>query len=165
MSPAAEALLFMASRAELMSRHVDPALDAGVIVLMDRFFLSTYAYQIAGRGLDENGVRAANSLATGGRIPDLTIFIDLPAAAGLERAASRGSHDRMERSGDEFHARVSEAFTTFASRDWQSQHTECGPIVRVDGLGTEREVQDRVFAALAQNLPEQFAMLSEASAG
>lgn len=165
MSAAAEALLFMASRAELMKRQVDPALDNGVIVLMDRFFLSTYAYQIAGRGLDESRVRAANALATGGRVPDLTIFIDLPAAEGLERAASRGSHDRMERSGDEFHERVSGAFAMFARDDWQREHPECGAIVRIDGSGTQLDVQKRVSDALAQNLPEQFAMLSEASAG
>ncbi len=163
-SSAAEALLFMASRAEIMKREVDPALDAGVIVLMDRFFLSTYAYQIAGRGLDEEGVRAANRLATGGRVPDLNIVIGLPAADGLARAAMRGSHDRMERSGDGFHAKVSRAFSTFASPDWQRAHPECGPIIMVDGVGTPHEVEIRVLGALAQNLPEQFSMFAKLDA-
>ncbi len=151
----------MASRAEIMERHVDPALDAGVIVLMDRFFLSTYAYQIAGRGLDEANVRAANSLATGGRTPDLNLVIDLDPADGLARAALRGSHDRMERSGDEFHARVSRAFAEFASDDWQDAHEESGRIVMVDGAGTPDEVHNRIMKMLAQNLPGEFGMLDE----
>src|SRR5512142_1631622 len=75
-SPAAEALLFMASRAELVRSEIEPALKRGDIVLMDRFFLSTYAYQIAGRGLSEPYVRDANCLATGGLVPDLTILLD-----------------------------------------------------------------------------------------
>ena len=161
MSPAAEALLFMASRAEIMKRHVDPAIEAGVIVLMDRFFLSTYAYQIAGRGLDEVSVRAANQLATGGRKPDLNLVIDLPPAEGLARAAMRGSHDRMERSGQEFHLRVSEAFAEFASDDWQKAHAECGRVVRVDGSGSPEDVHKRILKTLAQNLPHEFGMLDE----
>jgi dTMP kinase len=161
MSPAAEALLFMASRAEIMARHVDPAIDAGVIVLMDRFFLSTYAYQIAGRGLDETNVRAANELATRGRKPDLNLVIDVPPAEGLARAAMRGSHDRMERSGQEFHARVSKAFAEFATDDWQKAHAECGRIVRVDGSGVPDEVHKRILKTLAQNLPQEFGMLDE----
>ena len=164
MAPAAEALLFMASRAEIMARHVDPALDAGVIVLMDRFFLSTYAYQIGGRGLDEANVRAANQLATGGRRPDLNLVIDVPAAEGLVRAAARGSHDRIERSGDEFHARVSKAFAEFASEDWQKAHEECGKIVRVDGSGLPDEVHRRIVKTLAQNLPQEFGMLDQVTA-
>ncbi len=161
MSPAAEALLFMASRAEIMARHVDPALDAGVIVLMDRFFLSTYAYQIAGRGLDETNVRAANALATGGRRPDLNLVIELPPAEGLARAATRGSHDRMERESEGFHARVSDAFAKFSSNEWQKAHAECGKIVQVDGRGSPDAVHGRIVDALAQNLPQEFGMLDQ----
>ena len=65
-SPRAEALLFMASRAELVDRNVRPALAAGQTVILDRFFLSTYAYQIGGRGIAESDVRAANAVATQG---------------------------------------------------------------------------------------------------
>jgi thymidylate kinase len=160
-SPEAEALLFMASRAEIMSRHVDPALDDGVIVLMDRFFLSTYAYQIAGRGLDEAHVRAANELATGGRRPDLNLVIEIPPADGLARAAMRGSHDRMERSGADFHVRVSDAFAKFSSDAWQKTHAECGKIVQVDGRGSPDEVHRRILKTLAQNLPQEFGMLDD----
>src|SRR5665647_23507 len=122
MTAEAEALLFMASRAEIVRLRIDPALRNGVIVLMDRFFLSTYAYQIAGRGLDERQIREANAIATGGRVPDLTIVIDVPPADGLTRAAARGQQDRMERSGDDFHSKVSSAFSLYTTDEWQRAH-------------------------------------------
>ena len=158
-SPASEALLFMASRAQLVRDEIDPLLDRGVIVLMDRFFLSTYAYQIDGRGLPEDQIRSANALATGGLVPDLTIILEMSATEGMERATRRGEQDRIERLGDEFHNRVERAFARFASGDWQRQHPEAGPVVAVDGRGDPTAVGDRVVAALAQNLPEQFGML------
>src|SRR3982750_806491 len=71
--PRAEALLFMASRAQLVEREIRPALERGDIVLVDRFFLATYAYQIAGHGLPEDEVRVANRFATRGLSPDLTL--------------------------------------------------------------------------------------------
>jgi dTMP kinase len=142
---AAEALLFMASRAELMAREIRPAIARGAIVLLDRFFLSTYAYQIAGRGLDEERVRGANQLAVGGMVPDLTVVLDLPAEAGMARADARGARDRMEQAGDHFHRRVADAFRTFVTEAWQAAHPECGPIVRVDAAGTEDEVFQRVL--------------------
>jgi dTMP kinase len=120
---------------------------------MDRFFLSTYAYQIFGRGLDEKSIRSANRFATHDLVPDLTLVLGIPAVEGLARAFGRGAHDRIERSGAEFHARVEAAFGRFASRDWQADHPECGPIVFVDGRGTADAVQARVDDALARNLP------------
>lgn len=159
-SPSAEALLFMASRAELVARRIDPLLARGVVVLMDRFFLSTYAYQIAGRGLRESEVRAANALAAGAVVPALTLVIDVPAAEGMARANARGAQDRMESSGDEFHLRVERAFAAFLDPEWQGAHPECGLIVRVDGCGSEDEVHSRVVQTLAQNLPLSFGMLA-----
>ncbi len=103
---ATEALLFMASRAELIAREILPSFVEGNVVLMDRFFLSTYAYQIYGRGLAEEEIRAANRLATGGLVPDITLLIDVPPAEGLSRADARGARDRMERADDDFHDRV-----------------------------------------------------------
>jgi dTMP kinase len=158
-SPQAEALLFMASRAQLVSDEIDPALGRGVVVLMDRFFLSTYAYQIDGRGLPEDRIRHANSLAVGGLVPDLTIVLDITATEGMTRASARGEQDRMERLGDEFHDRVEKAFSRFADRDWQRDHPEAGPIVAVDGRGEPGEVHVRVVDAIARNLPDQFATL------
>jgi dTMP kinase len=159
-SPSAEALLFMASRAQIVRDKIDPALNRGVVVLMDRFFLSTYAYQIDGRGLPEAEIQSANALATGGLVPDLTMVLEISAAEGMARATARGAHDRMEQSGDDFHDRVERAFSRFASGDWQRAHRECGAIVLVDGRGDAARVHERVVATLAQNLPERFATLS-----
>ena len=157
---ATEALLFMASRAELIAREVLPALGEGKVVLVDRFFLSTYAYQIVGRGLPEAEVRAANKLATTGLVPDLTLLLDVPAAHGLERADARGKRDRMERSGDDFHADVGNAFRQFADLGWQHSHPECGPIKLIDGTGDEATVHERVVSTLASSYPQPFAAIA-----
>jgi dTMP kinase len=163
--PEAEVLLFLASRAQIVRTEIDPSLARGVVVLMDRFFLSTYAYQIVGRGLDEDAVRSANGLATGGLVPGLTIVLKLDAAEGLARASRRSGHDRIEASGEEFHSRVERAFDLFADSDWQRAHPECGPIVIVDGKGAPEEVHERVVRALARNLPGLFVNSTEVHAG
>ena len=154
MSPRAESLLFMASRAELIAREVRPALAAGTAVLLDRFFLSTYAYQIFGRGLPGSDVRAANLVATGGLVPDLTLLLTLPANVGLARAEARSGHDRIERSGDAFHERVEAAFAEFATAEWQARHEECGPIVSLDAMGSADVVEARVLDAITSRFSE-----------
>ena len=153
-TPRAEALLFMASRAQLVEREIAPALARGATVLLDRFFLSTYAYQVAGRGLPHEQVDAANRLATSGLRPDLTLLLTLPVDEGLARAASRGPNDRMQQADAAFHARVARAFTEFASDAWQQAHPEAGPIVTVDARGSVDEVFARVRAALTQDEKE-----------
>lgn len=157
LDPRTEALLFMASRAQLVREVIRPALEAGSIVLTDRYFLSTYAYQIAGRGLPEEDVRRANALATAGLVPDLTVLLDLPAGEGMRRAAARGEHDRIERSGDEFHQRVRDAFVRFMDPVWQRDHLECGEIALVDASGSEVEVTARILEVLAARWPRTFA--------
>lgn len=153
----AEALLFMASRAQLVEREIRPALDRGDVVLLDRFFLSTYAYQIAGHGLPEDEVRAANRFATGGLVPNLTLLLTFPVTEGLARAARRATaHDRMESMGEVFHRRVAAAFETFADASWQRDHPECGPIVGIDAEGAEEDVTKRVAAALSARWPGTF---------
>jgi dTMP kinase len=148
MAPATEAALFIASRAELVKTKVRPALERGTHVVLDRYLLSTYAYQIHGRGLDEEVVRAANQLATEGLAPDLTVLLQLSVGDGLARAAARGAGDRMERADRDFHSRVADAFALFATPAWQAKHPECGPIVAVDASGTEDVVEARVLKAI-----------------
>jgi dTMP kinase len=153
-TPRAEALLFMASRAELVEQRIRPQLAAGRIVLLDRFTLSTYAYQVAGRGLDEREVRAANAIATGGLTPALTLMLQLPQQVGAERARLRGKFDRMEASGEAFHARVTAAFEKFESVTWQREHPEVGPLLPVDATGSADDVEQRVLRMLTEALPE-----------
>ena len=158
--PRAEALLFMASRAQLVRDVVQPALSAGQVVVADRFFLSTYAYQIVGRGLPEAEIVNANRLATGGLVPDLTLLLDLPAEVGLKRAATRGAQDRIEDTGAEFHRRVGDAFARFVTPEWQLVHPECGPIVRVDASGTPDAVASRISEVVSARLPQLFSGLA-----
>lgn len=149
----AESLLFMASRAQLVERALTPALASGAIVLVDRYFLSTYAYQVVGRGLPEAQVVAANRLATADLRPDVTVLLTLPVEEGLARATRRGPHDRMEQADADFHRRVARAFDEFATPEWQSSHSEAGPVVTVDARGGVEEVHARVIAAVSGHLP------------
>lgn len=157
----AEALLFMASRAALVDQVVAPALARGELVLADRFFLSTYAYQVVGRGLGEEEIRSTNRFATNGLVPDLTLLFSAPPAERGARRALRGSTDRIEDAGDEFHARVAGAFAAFLSPDWQRDHPECGTIVAVDADGPPAAVLERVIAVLAERLPATFSALDD----
>jgi dTMP kinase len=157
LSPRAEALLFMASRAELVHQVIRPALANKTVVVVDRFFLSTYAYQIFGRGLAEADVRAANHLATDGIIPTVTLLLRLPLAESLARMERRRSgQDRMERSSRDFHERVAAAFDSFGTPTWQAGHPECGPIVSIDATGSEQQVFDRLRAAAIDAWPGSF---------
>jgi dTMP kinase len=156
LSPRAEALLFMASRAQLTEEELLPALRRGDWVILDRFFLSTYAYQIAGRGLPEGEVREANALATQRVTPDVTILLRVPAAERERRTTERGEADRIEQAGDPFHDRVERAFVSFLDPTWQRSHPESGQIVAVDGTGSEDEVFDRVSGVMTGLWPETF---------
>jgi dTMP kinase len=157
LSPRAEALMFMASRAELVEQVIRPALDRKAVVLADRFFLSTYAYQIFGRGLESNDVRAANHLATGGLVPDLTLLLRLPLAESLARMERRRTgQDRMERASRDFHERVASAFELFSTPEWQRAHPECGQVVGIDAGGSEAEVFARLKDAVSKKWPGSF---------
>lgn len=109
--PVSEMYLFLAARADLVARVIRPALEAGRVVLADRFELSTEAYQCGGRGIDRALFHSANAGATGGLRADLTLVLDLPTELGFSRVrAGRGKLDRIEQAGPEFHARVAEVF-------------------------------------------------------
>jgi len=110
-TPSGELFLMLTARAELVTRVLRPALAAGAVVICDRYDLSTRAYQIAGRGLPEAEVLAANGLATGGLVPDVTFVLDIDAAEGRRRQAEQGkAPDRMERADPAMHERVAAAF-------------------------------------------------------
>jgi dTMP kinase len=157
LAPRTEALRFMASRAELVEQVVRPALAANKVVVLDRFFLSTYAYQIFGRGLPAADVRAAIRFATGGLAPDLTLLLAMPLEESLRRlAARRAGQDRIEKASRDFHERVAGAFQVFAGAEWQRSHPECGPIVAVDAMGSEDDVFGRVKSAVKGRWPGSF---------
>ncbi len=101
-----ELLLFEAARYENTRKIIIPALEAGKIVVVDRYIDSTTAYQSFGRGLDRDTVERLNRYATAGVKIDLTVFLDAPPFANT----SRGADDRMENAGAEFHDRVYEGY-------------------------------------------------------
>ena len=114
LSPITELLLFEAVRAEHVAKVIQPALDAGRIVLCDRFTASTMAYQACGRGLDAKIVGELNRLATGGLQPSLTIFLDLPVEAAQSRKDT-GALDNFESQKREFHQRVRRGYQDMAA--------------------------------------------------
>jgi dTMP kinase len=115
-APRAELLLFEASRAQLVSRVVLPALAAGTWVVCDRFADSTTAYQGYGRGLDLDLVLAMNAAAVGDAVPDLTLLLDVEVADGFRRTEHRPGRDRMEREEIAFHESVRRGFLELAAR-------------------------------------------------
>jgi dTMP kinase len=144
--PESELLLMLAARAALVRSVVRPALEAGNVVIADRFALSTLAYQAYGRGLDPARVRPALDIATGGLRPDLYVVLDLPLEASAERRRGNASRpDRIEREGEGFRRTVREAYLALA-------HAEPG-VVLLDAQGTAQEVHTRIRGALAARLP------------
>ena len=115
LEPLAELFLFEAARTQLVAREITPALEAGRIVLCDRFADSTTAYQGYGRGLPLDVVSNANAIATGALVPSLTVLLDVPPEEGLRR--SRGLEHRMERQGLDFHERVRQGYLSIASSE------------------------------------------------
>ena len=146
MAPECELLLFEASRAQLVREVVQPAVARGAVVLCDRFYDSTYAYQAAGRSLDEGIIRRANALGSCGVDPDRTLVLDMDTDAALARATRDGA-DRMEAEGVAFQRRVREGYLRLAAE-------EPGRVRVIDAAGTLEEVEASLAAALADLLPE-----------
>ena len=116
----AEFLLYSASRAQLVRQRIQPALDAGGIVLCDRYADSTIAYQGYGRGLDLNDVRRITRFATGGLSPNLTFFLDIDVERGLARRVEGAAEmNRLDLEEIAFHQRVREGYHELAARDPQ----------------------------------------------
>jgi len=121
-SPDAELLLMNASRAQLVQQAIRPALTSGAVVLCDRFYDSSLAYQGYGRGLDLAKVQHAIDLAVGETKPDITLLLDIPLEVSAQRVANRQSKtgesiDQFDRSGDSFFQRVLDGFHALAKGD------------------------------------------------
>jgi dTMP kinase len=137
--PRAEALVFAAARAHLVSSVIRPGLDEGKVVLCDRFVDSSVAYQGYGRGLGEQDVLTLNAWATQGLFPDLVILLHLEPEEGLAR--SDGAPDRFESEDMAFHAKVADAYLKIAEEHPDRFHV-------VDAKGTPAEVHERVQVGL-----------------
>lgn len=122
MLPEAEILLFSASRAQLVGQLIRPALKSGAIVICDRFADSTMAYQGYGHGLDLESLRTITWFATGGLIPDLTVYLDIAVEEGLRRKRAAGQQDaeawnRLDQQTVDFHNRVRQGYLALASAE------------------------------------------------
>lgn len=146
MAPECELLLFEASRAQLVRQVIEPALARGAVVVCDRFYDSTFAYQAAGRSLAEQTIRAANALGSCGVDPDRTLVLDMDTDAALSRATRDGA-DRMEAEGVAFQRRVREGYLRLVAEEPRR-------VRRVDATGTVEEVAGRLADALADLLPD-----------
>ncbi|HEY7270332.1 MAG TPA: dTMP kinase, partial [Dehalococcoidia bacterium] len=111
----AELLMFLAARAELVNEVIRPALDAGGVVICDRFSDSTVAYQGYGRGVDVSAIKTLNRWATGGLQPDLTVLLDVPVEVGRKR--KHGDDDVFYRESEGFHSRVREGYRFLAASE------------------------------------------------
>ena len=142
MTDECEALLYAAARAQHLSDTVLPALEEGKTVLCDRYLFSSFAYQGYGRGLDMGFLRAVNSFALQGHMPDITLFLDIPPRSAFERKHGADQNDRIEQAGEAFHARVYQGYLRLAEE-------YPGQIVRVDCSGTKFETNEKIRALLA----------------
>ena len=139
MSNFTELFLFSASRSQLVHEVIKPTLESGTIVLLDRFYDSTTAYQGWGRELPLDSISAVNRLASHGLVPRITYFIDIPVDE-VERRMLRqkAGADRMEMSGRAFYERVREGFLTMARSEPRFEV--------LDGMLGIQEIHKRIWS-------------------
>ena len=145
MADKTELLLYNAARAQVIAEVIQPALDAGKIVIADRFAWSTYAYQGYARGLGADSVQRLTEITCGGCFPELTVVLDIDVARGRARTAKRGeAPDRLEQEKADFFERVRKGYLA-AARDYP----DCVAVVNSD-----RE-KEQVFADLYKLVKER----------
>jgi dTMP kinase len=144
-APAAEMLLFSASRAQLVESIIRPHLAAGGVVVCDRYADSTLAYQGFGRGLDLTALRQITRFATSGLTPDLTLYFDIDPAQGIARREGSGSLNRMDAQTLEFHHRVRDGYLALMA-------AEPDRWVRVDASAPLAVVQGTVINVVGDRL-------------
>ena len=151
MTPETELLLVNASRAQLVREIIRPALAVGDVVLCDRFYDSTTAYQGYGRGLDLSLVKSVIDFVVGDTRPDLTLFLHVPPEVSAERLLSRQStlpfiRDLMEEGDRHFFARVAKGYEAIAAAEPDRMRV-------VDGVGTIEVVCARIWEQVQPVLP------------
>jgi dTMP kinase len=147
MNPRTELLLFCSSRAQLVAEIITPHLEGGGVVVCDRYIDSTYAYQGYGHGLDLASLRAVVGFATGGLIPDLTIFMNITPEDALNRRASGTlfgeTWNRLDDMELDFHRRVYKGYREMLL-------AEPARFVEIDANSTQDEIQAQIRRVLAE---------------
>lgn len=144
-SAISEFLLFSASRAQLCRTLISPKLSENHIVICDRFFDSSLAYQGYGRGLNLDFLREVTWEATGGLRPHVTVLLDVEPKLGLERAARVGAPDRLEQADLRFHQRVREGFLALAALEPER-------FLVVDALQRPEVIHQQILAVITGSL-------------
>jgi dTMP kinase len=153
LSSRAEALMYAADRAEHVQSVIEPALARDAVVITDRYVDSSLAYQGAGRGLPNAEIERINRWATGGRMPDLTVLLDMPPEAGLNRRTM--SADRLEAEPLDFHRRVRAGFLALA-------RSESYRYLVIDATQSQREVAQVIKDRVQEILPDPVPKTAEA---
>jgi dTMP kinase len=146
-TPVAMVMLLSASRAQLVKQVIRPALAAGKIVIADRYADSTVAYQSFGLGVPRKDVAAVTAVATGGLVPDLTIYVDIQPESGLQRVRSRGATNRLDEKELAFHRRVRNGYFVL-------MREEPDRWVKIDGGGSPGAVQAAIMEEIEPRLGE-----------
>jgi len=142
MTPEAELLLFAASRAQIVREKIRPLLEAGVFVILDRFLDSTTVYQGVARGLQLESVRAINSFAIGGTLPQLTLVLDMDTQTAWQRIHATGRElDRMESQPPEFFEKVRQGYLEVA-------RAEPSRVKIIDASATSEVVHESIWRLL-----------------
>ncbi len=147
MSYVAEALLYAASRAQHVSQKIRPAIEAGKVIICERFVLSSLVYQGIARGLGVEKVKEINDFAIQGIEPDLILFFDIPPDIALRRKTRKNQGDRLEREKLDFHEKVYEGYLSL-------MEIYKGKIKLIDATKTRDDTFEQVKAAL-DNLLEK----------
>jgi len=145
MSPQAEFLLFSASRAQLVREVIQPKLAAGGVVVCDRFYDSSLAYQGYGHQLDLDQLRSVTEFVTGSLVPDLTLLLDLPSEVGLNRRREAGLWNRLDDYDLAFHERVRAGYLRLAEAESQRW-------VVIDAARSKTEIQSKMQEAVLPRL-------------
>ncbi len=142
-TPTCESMLIFAARSQHIAHVIKPALDKGMIVICDRFFDSTLAYQGYARGLGSTFLNRAQKFIAGGIQPHLTFFLDLPVKEGLTRRQQSAKQDRLDRETRAFHERVRRGFLALAKQEPNRIH-------RIDARQTPQALASIIGAITEQ---------------
>lgn len=141
MTDECEALLYASARAQHVSQTIIPALNAGKLVLCDRYIDSSFAYQAYARGLGMDFIKKINSFAIENCMPDYTVFLDISSTEAFRRKGGQDKNDRLEQVGLAFHEKVYEGYKKVIESDKDR-------FLLINCKGTKFETHDNIIKAL-----------------
>ena len=148
--PMTELLLYCAARVEDVQKRILPALEQGKVVIADRFYDSTIAYQGGARGImSEQDILDLTEMTIGSVKPNLTIYLKVDPEIAIKRKQNLGNLDRIEKEGLDFYKKVQDGYDFISKK-------ESGRFVIIDGTKTPQEISNEIIDILSHKLPQQF---------